>query len=106
MEEMNNNYSRIDFAKLESKVESMSDKLNKLNEIESTLNQIQQSLSINHTDTALLSKDVEYIREKHKLLNTRVIENEKKLDTITIKVTSIVSVVSFIAWVISNTVIK
>lgn len=100
------NIYNVSFAKLEAKVETMSEKLNKLDEIDDTLKEIQKCLNTNHTDVALLKKDVDTIGEKQRVLEVRVIENEKKLNSLTIRVTAIVSVISFLGWFISNLLMK
>jgi len=110
-------YNRIDFAKLESKVETMSEKLNKLDEIEKALQEIQKCLNSNYTNTALLSKDVDSIGEKHRLLEdkftyherideTKFKEIDTRLDKLTIKITTIATIISTIAWIVSSILMK
>lgn len=101
MKNSDNMYS-IDFAKLESKVENMSEKLNKLDEIEKTLQKIQKCLSNNHTDVMLLSKDIDVLKDKCNDFDKRICNNEKKINNLLIKVTSITTIISFIGWLIVN----
>lgn len=101
---------RIDFTKLESKVETMSDKLDDIGKL---LKEIQCSLNVNHTDVALLSKDVDNIGVKCRELEVRVEntekkteENEKKINNLTIKVSTIVTIASIVVWFILNVASK
>ena len=95
----------------------MSEKLNKLDEIEKTLQEIQKCLNTNHTDVLVLGKDVDSIGEKHRLLEDKFNYHERndekkfkefdnRLDKLTIKITTIAAIISTIGWVVSTIIIK
>ena len=117
MVKTDSSYNRIDFAKLESKVETMSEKLNKLDEIEKTLQEIQKCLNTNHTDVIVLGKDMDSIGEKHRMLEDKFNYHERndeikfkeidtRLDKLTIKITTIATIISTIAWIVSSILMK
>ena len=96
----------INLAKLEQKVESMSEKLNKLDEIGKYLKEISQQINGHHTDVELLKRDMDDLVERNRDLDMRIKFNEKKINSLAIKLGGIMAIINFAGFIIMNFFLK
>lgn len=90
----------IKLVTLEQKVESITKQLRKLDDIDKHLEQISKTLTTHHIDVELIKKDILYLHNSHKELKVEVDNNQKNIDSLTKKLTAILTIVNFVGWLI------
>ena len=81
----------------------MSEKLNRLDDIENTLKEISKLLGNQNTDVALLKQDFHNVKRNVRDIDTRLVKVEKNQTSLMVKVSGLVTAITgLVSWISYN----